>query len=277
MRIPRRGQKSNTALAVFLAISIIVQVGLVGGLDYWWRFEGQFQEGARDYTESFYLYEALSFEAKVDLKAKKKKKKEKEKKKPPPPKKRKIIKKAKKVRKIRKKRKKRRQPPKKVEVKEEPKKEKPKLKAFVVVEMDSGDGDVAVVEAGDTNEDNPVTTGTAPKGKPVQEVAEIDEVTRVPKLTRNISGAALMKHYPRRARLEGVEGTVVLEIMVNEKGRVEKSKVIRLKGVDDKELRKAFRKAARTIVKDLRFRPAAQGDKVVAMWIPWTIQFVLAD
>ncbi len=273
MRIPGRGHKSNTALAVFLVLSIFIQAGFVGGLDYWWRTQGQYEAGARDYTASFYLYERLSFEARVDLKKMRKKDKKEKKPPTPPPKKRKIVKKARKVRKLRKKR---RLIPEKPVLKEKPKPVKPKLKAFVVVEMDSGDTDVARVEAGDTNQDNPVASGSETKTL-VKAVAEIDEVTRVPRLTRNISGSALMKHYPRRARLGGVEATVVLEILIDEKGRVEKTKVVRVKGVDDKNLRKAFRKAARAIVAGLRFKPAAQGDRVVAMWIPWTIEFVLAD
>jgi protein TonB len=98
--------------------------------------------------------------------------------------------------------------------------------------------------------------------------AKVTEVTSMPRVLRKPTNEELQKSYPEEARRMGLEGDVRLELLISEKGRVIRTRVLRSAG-------HGFDEAARKLVKLFRFRPAAQGDKPVAVWIPWTYKFRL--
>ena len=67
--------------------------------------------------------------------------------------------------------------------------------------------------------------------------------------------------YPEIAQEAGIEGTVVVQVFVDEKGRV-KDTVI-LKGIPNTGLDEA----ATTAIRKVRFRPAKQRERAVGVWI----------
>lgn len=76
--------------------------------------------------------------------------------------------------------------------------------------------------------------------------------------------------YPRRARQLGFEGTVVLNVRINQKGGVEDVKVAVSSGyslLDQSALRS---------VKAWRFKPARWGDQPVAAWVQVPVRYTLA-
>jgi periplasmic protein TonB len=77
--------------------------------------------------------------------------------------------------------------------------------------------------------------------------------------------------YPDSARKEGHEGTVVLRVLVDEKGR---SKSL---GVDRSSGFQTLDKAALNAVRDWRFNAARHGDQPVESWVKIPIVFRLAD
>lgn len=74
--------------------------------------------------------------------------------------------------------------------------------------------------------------------------------------------------YPESARKEGVEGTVVLEIIIDQEGRVRKVEVLKSLG---EELDNAAIKA----IEQFKFRPAQINDEKVAVKINYGIKFIL--
>lgn len=75
--------------------------------------------------------------------------------------------------------------------------------------------------------------------------------------------------YPSTARRRGYEGTVVLEVMVDRKGRVGDLRVHSSSGYA------LLDKAAMAAVGDWLFEPGRRGDETVAMWVRVPIRFVL--
>ena len=75
--------------------------------------------------------------------------------------------------------------------------------------------------------------------------------------------------YPEIAQEAGIEGTVVVQVFVDEKGRV-KDTVI-LKGIPNTGLDEAATEAIRKV----RFRPAKQRERAVAVWISIPVNFRL--
>jgi len=73
--------------------------------------------------------------------------------------------------------------------------------------------------------------------------------------------------YPPIAREAGIEGTVILQIFVSEKGFVEE--VVVQKGIPETGLDEAAVKA----VKQVRFEPALQRDRPVGVWVAIPIRF----
>lgn len=67
--------------------------------------------------------------------------------------------------------------------------------------------------------------------------------------------------YPEIAQEAGIEGTVVVQVFVDDKGRV-KDTVI-LKGIPNTGLNEA----ASTAIRAVRFRPARQRERAVGVWI----------
>ena len=75
--------------------------------------------------------------------------------------------------------------------------------------------------------------------------------------------------YPEIAQEAGIEGTVVVQVFVDEKGRV-KDTVI-LKGIPNTGLDEAATEAIRNV----RFRPAKQRERAVGVWISIPVNFRL--
>ena len=75
--------------------------------------------------------------------------------------------------------------------------------------------------------------------------------------------------YPEIAQEAGIEGTVVVQVFVDDKGRV-KDTVI-LKGIPNTGLDEA----ATTAIRKVRFRPAKQRERAVGVWISIPVNFRL--
>jgi protein TonB len=88
-------------------------------------------------------------------------------------------------------------------------------------------------------------------------------VTTMPRLLRDSK-----PEYPEEARKRGVEGKVVLEVIVDENGEVLSAKVLR--SVDA-----MLDQAALVAVKGLRFSPATKDGRPVSVKITYTFAFVL--
>ena len=75
--------------------------------------------------------------------------------------------------------------------------------------------------------------------------------------------------YPEIAQEAGIEGTVVVQVFVDKKGRVKDTLV--LKGIPNTGLDEA----AVTAIKKTRFRPAKQRERAVGVWISIPVNFRL--
>jgi len=75
--------------------------------------------------------------------------------------------------------------------------------------------------------------------------------------------------YPEIAQEAGIEGTVVVQVFVDKKGRVQDTQV--LKGIPNTGLDEA----AVTAIKKTRFRPAKQRERAVGVWISIPVNFRL--
>ena len=77
--------------------------------------------------------------------------------------------------------------------------------------------------------------------------------------------------YPEIAQEAGIEGTVIVQAFINEKGIVEET--IILKGVPNTGLDEAAAEAIRRT----RFKPAKQRDRPVGVWISIPVHFTLKN
>jgi periplasmic protein TonB len=88
-------------------------------------------------------------------------------------------------------------------------------------------------------------------------------------VARPLGGYQVKPRYPESARRQGVEGTTLLKIHVNDTGRVEDVLVERSAGHEDLDL------AAIEAVKQWRFEPARRGKQSVAVWVMLPVRFAL--
>ena len=77
--------------------------------------------------------------------------------------------------------------------------------------------------------------------------------------------------YPRVARRRGYQGTVVLEVLVNRVGRVEKLRIFQSSGYS------VLDKCAIRSVKGWLFEPGRKGDEKVEMWVKLPVRFKLKE
>ncbi|MEE9465078.1 MAG: M56 family metallopeptidase [Candidatus Neomarinimicrobiota bacterium] len=77
--------------------------------------------------------------------------------------------------------------------------------------------------------------------------------------------------YPKSAFKAGIEGRVIVQVFITDKGRVVQTKVI--EGIPDSGLDEAAIEA----LQKTRFTPAMQGDKPVGVWISVPVHFSLGD
>jgi protein TonB len=75
--------------------------------------------------------------------------------------------------------------------------------------------------------------------------------------------------YPRIARHRGYQGTVILEVLVDENGAVRKVKTARTSG------HKVLDRAAEAAVESWRFAPGRRGDDPIQMWVKVPVRFEL--
>ena len=75
--------------------------------------------------------------------------------------------------------------------------------------------------------------------------------------------------YPEIAQEAGIEGTVVVQVFVDEKGRVKETVI--LKGIPNTGLDEAATEAIRLV----RFKPAKQRERAVGVWISIPVNFRL--
>ena len=75
--------------------------------------------------------------------------------------------------------------------------------------------------------------------------------------------------YPPNELLEGIEGDVTIEILVNEEGRVENAWVLAAMGP------KSFEYASLAAVRQFRFKPPTENGHPVPMWIRFQVRFRL--
>jgi protein TonB len=75
--------------------------------------------------------------------------------------------------------------------------------------------------------------------------------------------------YPKRARLKGYEGTVVLEVLVNRNGQVDDLRILASSGYA------ILDRSAVKSVKSWSFKPAKKGTDTVDMWVQVPVRFKL--
>jgi protein TonB len=88
-------------------------------------------------------------------------------------------------------------------------------------------------------------------------------------LARPLGGYQVKPRYPESARRQGIEGTTLLKIYVNDTGHVEAVRVERSAGHQDMD------SAAMTAVQKWRFEPARRGQQPVAVWVMLPVRFEL--
>lgn len=89
-----------------------------------------------------------------------------------------------------------------------------------------------------------------------------------PKIIGGIESVYKEITYPKKAKLAGIEGTVIIQFIVNKKGNVTNAKVIRgIGGGCDEEALRA--------VKNIKFKPARQRERYVNIQMRIPIKFQL--
>lgn len=106
----------------------------------------------------------------------------------------------------------------------------------------------------------PRLQGSEGAGIKTEPISTVDEMPKVI--------ADSVAEYPEEARRLGIQGKVVLELLVDENGNVASARVLR-------SLHKELDQAALKAAKGLRFTPARRGGKAVSVRIPYTYVFVL--
>jgi periplasmic protein TonB len=107
---------------------------------------------------------------------------------------------------------------------------------------------------------SPGLAGSGPRVVPLASVARMPE---------EICDHDHSREYAKEARTRGVEGQVVVRLLVDERGRVAQARLVRGRGhgLDEKALE---------LGKRIRFRPALdERGSPVATWITWTFSFTL--
>ncbi|UCF64899.1 MAG: energy transducer TonB [bacterium] len=96
------------------------------------------------------------------------------------------------------------------------------------------------------------------------EVPDLVKPEKLPTILKQVQPS-----YPEAARKAGIEGLVVVEVLVDTAGNVEKAQIVRSVPELDQAAIEAVRK--------FRFNPATLDDKPVSSWITIPIHFKLSD
>jgi protein TonB len=78
--------------------------------------------------------------------------------------------------------------------------------------------------------------------------------------------------YQRLAKKSGMEGIVWVKALVDKDGNVKKAMVLKSSGS-----RAGFDEAAVKAAYKCKFKPAIQNHKPVAVWVSYSVEFVLTD
>ena len=95
-----------------------------------------------------------------------------------------------------------------------------------------------------------------------EETYEFVAVSQKPKINHRVS-----PKYPELARKAGVEGMVVVKVLIDKKGNVEKAEILKSVPMLDE--------AAVAAVKQFKFQPGKQRDKFVKVWMSIPFRFSL--
>ena len=111
----------------------------------------------------------------------------------------------------------------------------------------------------------PVVVPPPPADPPVAEGTLVDlaTVTELPRQIKSVDPV-----YPQTAQRLGIEGTITVNALIDEKGNVIDTAII--KGVQDD---KGLGRAAETAVKKWKFEPARKDGVAVKVWRPFAISF----
>lgn len=93
---------------------------------------------------------------------------------------------------------------------------------------------------------------------------------RAPEIIGGIASLQKYLQYPELARLAGVEGRVIVGVLVDEQGNSVKTTILKASGTKTK-----FEEAAQAAVLKLKWKPAMQRDKPVKVWISLPVHFRL--
>ena len=109
----------------------------------------------------------------------------------------------------------------------------------------------------------PDSTGTGPR------VASIASVKRQPVPDGDFDYVDLARDYPADAKRLGIDGQVQVRLLVDDKGRVAQTKLL-------KGLGYGLDERAISLARTFKFKPALDSsDQPVAMWITWSFNFEL--
>ena len=89
---------------------------------------------------------------------------------------------------------------------------------------------------------------------------------RAPQLIKN----SIVFMYPAEARNKKLQGTVVLQILVDKQGNVSKAEVYKSSGYD------ILDEAALEVARSARFKPAIINGKVADVWVTWPMMFKIS-
>ncbi|HJX55050.1 MAG TPA: TonB family protein [Polyangia bacterium] len=137
----------------------------------------------------------------------------------------------------------------------------------ISMESTSSAGTGPALPVGNTLQTKPGRTKTAPSEvKPLAAPAQAYEVTKMPVPIGDCRG----NYYTEEAKQAGVEGTVILKVLVGEDGRVRDVKIVQ-------GLPHGLTEAAVRAIKACRYTIGEKDGKPVPVWVPGRIRFVLAE
>ena len=99
------------------------------------------------------------------------------------------------------------------------------------------------------------------------EIRNYESHTAVPYSEEYVILHLVQPEYPPRELIDGIEGSVTIEILVNAEGRVEDAWVLAAYGP------KTFEEASLAAVRQFIFRPPERNGKPMPMWIRFDIRF----
>lgn len=97
-----------------------------------------------------------------------------------------------------------------------------------------------------------------------EEILEFFTVEKKPEIVKQVP-----PEYPKVARKAGIQGTVIIKVLIDKDGSVAQATVVKGKDI--------LQKPALDAIYQYRFSPALQNDKPVKVWLVMPIRFQLTD